>query len=66
MSISYEAKTYNLPSNYIYLKTKIEEDIFGGAMLDQILKIEYLNSTGILDINNKEIKAKTYARVWIN
>eukprot|EP00347_Sterkiella_histriomuscorum_P005396 403356774 len=66
VTIKYKALAYNQPSNYLYIKTYFEEDIFGGAVLDQLLKIQYQNTNSIKDINGREIKQSTYARVWIN
>ena len=34
VTIKYTAKTFNFPSNYMYIKTYLEEDVFGGAVLD--------------------------------
>lgn len=63
-TIDYKAFTFNLPSNYIYIKTYLKEDIIGGAYVDNILKIEYQNTGAIRDINGIDLKTSTYARVW--
>jgi len=39
--IEYEIKTYDFPTNYLYLYTRFKDDIIGGAYYDHILKIEY-------------------------
>lgn len=41
VEINYEALDYDMPSNYVYLKIYLKDDIFGSAYLDHLVKIEY-------------------------
>lgn len=57
---------FNLPSSFLYLKTKLSEDILGGVYVDNFIDIRYKNTGSIKDTNNKEIKTSAYGKAWIN
>lgn len=55
-----------MPSNYLFLKVDLTEDIRGGAYLDHLLKVKYLSTGAIKDINGFDVRMNNYARIWLN
>ena len=64
--ITHQALYFNMPSRYLYLKTKKDFNITGSFFRDDYIEIKYLNTYSIVDINSFEIKKSTYGRVRVH
>ena len=48
-TINFEILKYPLPSRYLFLKTKIYEDLKGGVFKDTLVNVQYKNTKSIVD-----------------
>jgi hypothetical protein len=48
-TLNFEILKYPLPSRYLFLKTKIYEDLKGGVFKDTFVNVQYKNTKSVID-----------------